>query len=91
MDHRNRQPLDNRSANLRSATRVQQRHNIPKGCHNTSGYIGVTKHGDKWRSQITIDGVRQHIGYYDTPLEAARARDAHVRRHLNGFGVLNFE
>jgi hypothetical protein len=29
----------------------------------------------KWQSQIKIDGLRKHIGYFDDEEEAARAYD----------------
>ena len=40
---------------------------------NTSGYVGVRKHYRKWTSSISIDGVRHHLGYYDTLEEASKS------------------
>ena len=37
---------------------------------NTSGFVGVKKHGERWRA---YDG-NAYFGCYDTPLEAAAAR-----------------
>ena len=47
---------------------------------NTSGYRGVSyfKRDKKWKAQITIDNKEKHIGYFNTPEEAAIAYDAAV-------------
>lgn len=46
---------------------------------NTSGYRGVsqTPYG-VFDSYITVNKKRTHLGYYDTALEAAKARDTYV-------------
>ena len=37
----------------------------------TSGYRGVTKHGNKWVAQIKRGGVKTRLGSYDEELTAA--------------------
>jgi hypothetical protein len=36
-------------------------------------YKGATKDGDKWKAQWNLDGKSQHLGVFDTKLEAAKA------------------
>jgi HNH endonuclease len=52
IDHINRNPMDNRFANLRLATKVEQRANRGIQKNNTSGTTGVfwDKFGKRWRA-----------------------------------------
>ncbi len=72
IDHRNGNPADNRWSNLRLATNQQNSFNqrLPK--HNTTGFKGVvaTTSG-KWAAGIKVDGVRAHLGTFDTREAAA--------------------
>jgi hypothetical protein len=42
---------------------------------NTSGYRGVSCYRKKWQAYITINNKNKHLGYFDTPEEAALAYD----------------
>jgi hypothetical protein len=42
--------------------------------NNKSGYRGVSRHGNRWRADVTMDGVRYYLSVYDTPEEAYEAR-----------------
>jgi hypothetical protein len=46
--------------------------------NNTSGYIGVRKHGDKWRAQVDWEGKTYRLGHYYDPVEAAIVRDSFI-------------
>ena len=75
VDHRNRNGLDNRRRNLRTASNVQNCANSPKRKQNTSGFKGVyfcTK-TNRWRARLETQGVRYHIGRFDTPRAASIA------------------
>lgn len=45
---------------------------------NTSGYRGVSKCGDKWRSEIRCNKQYHYLGLYNTPEEGALAYDTFV-------------
>ncbi|GIO26378.1 hypothetical protein [Ornithinibacillus bavariensis] len=55
---------------------------------NTSGYPGVSRHGDRWRSRITVNGKRIHLGVYDTKEEAIKSR---MENELKYFGRVRAE
>ena len=74
VDHKNGIRNDNRWVNLRHVTKICNMQNMKTYSTNTSGYQGVAKHGNKWRSGITINKKDVFLGLYDSPLEAALAR-----------------
>lgn len=86
VDHRNRDVLDNRRANLRPATRRQQAANRGRSVRNTSGYIGVSRHRDAWQANV---GGR-YVGRFQSAAEAALERDRIALALYGEFAVLNF-
>ena len=91
VDHINHDPTDNRRANLRFATGTENSRNRKIG-KNSTGYVGVIKHRNKWRAFITAGTkTKTYLGVYDTPEEAAHARDEAVKKMHGAFGVLNFK
>lgn len=85
-DHRNRDVLDNRRANLRPATRRQQIANQGRRRSNTSGYIGVSRHRDAWQASV----AGRYLGRYASAIDAAIARDRAAAAEYGEFAVLNF-
>lgn len=82
VDHVNGDTLDNRVANLRIATIVQNAQNSRMPSRNKSGYKGVcwNKEKRKWESQIRVNGRHVHLGYFTDPKIAHDAyRAAAVR------------
>lgn len=76
VDHINGIKNDNRIANLRPATRSENKQNIRKiQPNNKSGYMGVDWHKSTgfWRATLTTMGKQKHIGLYKTPGEAHEA------------------
>lgn len=66
VDHKAGIKLDNRKAELRVATTVQNCCNQRTKVTNTSGKKGVSKCGEKWRAQIQHEGKKVHLGLFDT-------------------------
>lgn len=78
VDHKNGIRNDNRLENLHWVSASQNMQNTPMPKTNTSGVKGVHRHHNKWRSQLTLDGIKIHLGYFDTIEEARDARLAKV-------------
>ncbi len=93
VDHINCDGLDNRRANLRLATRQQNKCNTrPSSTGATSKYKGVFwgKDRKKWRSRVTFKGKMVDLGSFDSEIEAAKARDAVAKKYHGQFAWLNF-
>lgn len=92
VDHIDRDGLNNTRANLRLATRAQNRLNARRSSNNTSGFKGVHRCGRtrRWRSVITVDGRKIRLGWFDSREDAARAYDAAAVKHYGDFARLNF-
>lgn len=74
LDHKNRNRIDNRISNLREASDALNSKNQSLYKNNVSGFHGVTKHGNRWRARINVNGVKLHLGVFDTIEEAAECR-----------------
>lgn len=92
VDHRNRNPLDNRRENLRKCNHAQNARNSGKPITNKSGFKGVCWHtaAKKWSAKILDNGQRRHLGYFLLPEEAARAYDEAAKIYHGEFAHLNF-
>lgn len=91
IDHINRNPLDNRRSNLRIASREQNMRNVTfKSRPNKTGYIDVYKSNQKYCACISINDKTFHIGRYETPEQAAIARDQFAYKTSGEFAILNF-
>jgi hypothetical protein len=90
--HINDDPLDNRRSNLRLGTASQAHYSDRRKSDNSSGYIGVTwsNYHKKWEARLKVDKCNKHIGYYDTPLAAAQARDRAAIDLHQEYARLNF-
>jgi hypothetical protein len=83
IDHINGVRSDNRFTNLRSVSSFENKRNIKRPVHNTSGTIGVAweKGTKRWRARIVVDGVRINLGNFDTVEDAAAARKEAEAKH----------
>ncbi|MBL9070421.1 MAG: HNH endonuclease [Sphingopyxis sp.] len=82
IDHINGDPADNRIENLRSVTAQINMQNQRLSSASTSGVTGVSwaSHRNKWSAQIKVNGVKHHLGLFDSIGDAAAARKAADRR-----------
>lgn len=75
IDHENRNGLDCRGRNLRSATKAQNQWNRHLCTRNKSGVKGVhfETHTERWRAEIWVNNKHLRLGRFDTIDEAANA------------------
>lgn len=93
VDHKNRDGRDNRKANLRLATPLQNKWNSLRGMRRSkSKFKGVTwdKDSKKWRVLIHVNSKRIDLGRYENKIEAAKVYDAAAKKYHGEFAVLNF-
>jgi AP2 domain/HNH endonuclease len=93
IDHIDRNSLNNKRSNLRYATPAQQTMNQRRANPTkTSKYRGVSwnKNTQKFRTIITLQGKKTHVGLYESEEDAARAYDAAAIQHFGEFARTNF-
>ncbi|MBQ0917460.1 HNH endonuclease [Hydrogenophaga aromaticivorans] len=74
LDHKNAVKSDNRIANLRDVTCSANLQNIVRARRdNKTGFLGVGKDGNRFRSRIELGGKQISVGSYATPEEASEA------------------
>jgi hypothetical protein len=77
IDHRDRNPQNNKIGNLRAVTNQQNQFNT-----NAKGYT-YREELKKFEAQIRTDGKLEYLGYYDTAEEAHQAYlDAKAKLHI---------
>jgi hypothetical protein len=77
IDHIDGNRSNNRLINLRDVNRFINSQNQRLPCKiNQCGFLGVHKHGPKFRAQIRVKGKNKHLGLFDT---AELAHEAYLR------------
>lgn len=77
-DHKNRNRLDNRRANLRACTSRENQQNLSVKHSSSSSFRGVhwDKRGRKWRAKVWVDGKEVSLGSFTDEARAGEvARD----------------
>jgi AP2 domain/HNH endonuclease len=85
VDHIDGNGLNNVRSNLRVCSRSENSFNAQRRKDNTSGFKGVYWHRriGKWQAEVVAHRKRNHLGYYDTPEQAAEVARA-FREKVHG-------
>ena len=75
--------------NLRPCKRKENAKNRRVYKNSKTGCKGVYKSGDRFLSQIQVDGKRIHLGRFESIKEAADAYDSAAIKHHGDFASLN--
>jgi HNH endonuclease len=86
LDHIDRNPTNNRWANLRLATNSQNQANTVAWATGTSGFKGVNWKNGAWWARISVRRRRAFLGCFDTPGSAALAYAIAAEKHFGEFG-----
>ena len=92
VDHIDGNRRNNDIDNLRWASDSENQMNATKKRSNASStHKGVSFHkaSNKWIAYAQVDGVRKHLGYYATEIEAAESYNAAAIEHYGVFAKLN--
>lgn len=92
IDHEDGDTFNNRSGNLRAATRSQNGQNQKKQNGRSSRFKGVSRRKDmgKWCSRIRLRGRLIHLGYFRDERKAAMAYDGAAILLFKEFAKPNF-
>jgi hypothetical protein len=76
LDHKNRDPYDNRISNLREVSPSCNLRNTGNPCDNKTGVKGVylNKKWNMWNAGVRVNGKTKHLGYYKDFEDAVCAR-----------------
>lgn len=90
VDHINGNRLDNRKVNLRLCSNSFNLGNRGANKNNTSGFkgVGASKHG-RFVAKIQVNRKYIHLGYFDTPIEAAHAYNQGAEKYFGEFAKVN--
>lgn len=84
VDHRNRNPLDNRRSNLRRCSRSENQQNVPAQTGSASRFRGVAWHKatGKWQARVILGQKQHYLGVFATEEEAAEVAAAFRREYM---------
>lgn len=89
IDHINNDRLDNRKANLRLATRSQNRMNSKPQKQGDLGIKGVRRHRGGYEASITYEGKYMYLGIHKTAKIAAEVYNTKARELFSEFAYQN--
>ena len=89
VDHQDGNGSDNRRANLRNCTLLQNAQN--SGRHRSKVRSrGVYRRGDKYEAKVVYKDSKYYLGLFDDEVQAAKARDRKAYELVGEYAYLSF-
>ena len=82
IDHIDNNKLNNKKENLRISDSGKNARNKKKKQNTKYKYFGVSFDDNNWKSSVNFCGIYIWIGYRDSEIHAARARDLYIMQYL---------
>jgi len=91
IDHKDRNPENNKIENLRKATKSENCKNCNPVKNSSSKYLNVSYHkqNKKWQANGTLSGKKVYLGLYDLENDAAKAANEFAIKYYGDFANLN--
>lgn len=91
IDHRDRNPANDKIENLRDVTRTENNRNVTSHKDSTSKYVGVhfITRKQKWHAGICVDGKAISLGNHFIEIDAAKAYNEAAVLYFGEFANLN--
>lgn len=91
IDHADRNKLNYQKQNLRPCNQSLNVANSSLRSDNTTGLKGVhfRKDRNKWLASIMVNGIKYHLGLYDTKEEATKVYNINAREIFGEFAYQN--
>lgn len=90
VDHKDRNPLNNRRDNLRVCTYRQNSQNKGRRSDSRAPFKGIHWRSGYWDASIQINGKTHQLGRFTDPESAAIAYDSAAKEHYGEFACCNF-
>jgi hypothetical protein len=90
-DHKDGNVLNYQRCNLRATTQRENNANRHSKICAKSGFVGVSRVGNKYCSRISFMDKSIYIGSFESAAEAACIRDFYAKASYGEFARLNFE
>jgi len=90
IDHKDLDQLNNQRTNLRVCTTQTNAVNSKKAPNKSSIYKGVSKSGNRWRSQLTYNNEKVYDAMFAEERHAAMAADLNAYVLFGEYARLNF-
>ena len=87
LDHIDLDKSNNRWGNLREASRKENSANVRVRTDSKTGVKGIRwrRNERKWHARIQVDGIRLHLGLFDTVAAATLAYKAAAEKYFGQF------
>lgn len=89
VDHKDDDGLNCQRYNMRNCTQSQNMQNSSAKNKNNLKGVGRITGGTKYTAQIHLNGIKKHLGSFNTAVKAAKAYNTAATKYFGEFACLN--